>query len=149
MERQVEDAALLFGGAKDAALTKGQAIDALSAMGIAVRWVHGTRCPGICYRDSDADALLGDEVNAQELLQIASKLKLKNITKDEFMKLVHDLNPSSRGTISRGTLQYMLKTSHHIPDEQLDEFFRDLNLREENGMISSDALVNSLMSILN
>lgn len=85
----MDDAALLFGGAKDAALTKGQAIDALSAMGIAVRWVHGTRCPGICYRDSDADALLGDEVNAQELLQIASKLKLKNITKDEFMKLVH------------------------------------------------------------
>lgn len=132
----MDDAALLFGGAKDAALTKGQAIDALSAMGIAVR-------------DSDADALLGDEVNAQELLQIASKLKLKNITKDEFMKLVHDLNPSSRGTISRGTLQYMLKTSHHIPDEQLDEFFKDLNLREENGMISSDALVNSLMAILN
>ncbi|GIX66381.1 calmodulin, putative [Babesia caballi] len=131
---QAREAALLFGGSRPGSLTKSEAVEAISALGVAVR-------------SSDADGAIGDETTPEQLAHIAQSMKAKQYTRDDLLKLVtvgcasprpshpaQDLNPNGSGTISRGTLTYILKTNHRLQDDQLEAFFNDLNLMEQSGM---------------
>ncbi|GFE55659.1 calmodulin, putative [Babesia ovis] len=135
MDDKAKEAALLFGGNTNGVLSKNEAIDVISAMGIAVR-------------DTDSIDVLGNEVTYDQLVDMAKKMKSKQYTAEELAKLFNRLNPHGNGTISRGTLVYILKTNHHIPDDQVDTFLSELKLTVDNGMVRVDELVKALLGVL-
>lgn len=76
MLSDVQEAALIFGARKDSSLSRAQAVDTLSALGFPLR-------------DSDAEELLPKDVNAEELVDIASKLRMNRLKREDLAQLVH------------------------------------------------------------
>ncbi|KAG6439900.1 uncharacterized protein BBOV_IV003565 [Babesia bovis T2Bo] len=135
MNNKINEAALLFAGGSKNAFNKEEAINIISATGVAVK-------------DTETIDVLGNEISHEQLVDIAGKLRAKQYTVDELTKLFTNLNASGNGTVNRGTIVYILKTNHHIPDDQIDAFLADLNLTEQNGFIRVDELVKALLTVL-
>ncbi|KAK1442229.1 hypothetical protein BgAZ_402590 [Babesia gibsoni] len=74
-ENEIDEAIALFGPSNGSVLSREQALDILSAL-------------GICLRGSDVDAMLPTELTAEELKAMLPQLRTKNMQREELVQLM-------------------------------------------------------------